>query len=1017
MSVADWTFEILRAEDLLSLRVSALNLSLETGTTPPRLVRSDRNAPSFLSIELAPQHIAERFFVQTSGAEEALASPPVVSVLAGSSRLVFRLPDAWDGLDFTLDSVLDWNRLEPFLAKNALPLETADSTTRGPEIQSPWRSDRTPVATAIELPYRLWLSPVASRQGTPAWSHQSQIARRDGRVELWHTRLARKNSDGIHERAGDYPLRAIWYVGLMCDPNSGRRPRTNEEGSNNSSSIEALTGSLAVRVRDAVAHLSGNFGLPLRGSRFYVPKALTAERLTLSALGAWMHARGEWKKPDDIDGLNPIRSCPGGPQEVWTVVAESERLALSEWHHTTAMGRDQRVRTVVDGFLDPFGHRATFVVVTEREFRPSPAGDPVAYLVQYAHLDVHEKRIDYADRAGAYPHESREMPLRSVSIEPLPVRSADNREFLCQVTALDWEEQRVEFVAPLRLISAAQPDVGGSGERTFELAGQLVALAKNDVDSGSVAQGTTVSVKRLVVNMAAADLGPERAPFVPVFSRAEVTIPAVDYMVAAGRDDGYAIELHDQYLTNGFRAPNIGQVFAKLTDRDLDLAFPVERSGGLVRPRMKINGLSRTVGPVPTVDEIGTGTFDPRHVFDALNDATLLGVIKLSDVIQVATGNELSSEKVPRLVHTRHPDRVETSFTWRPAIRRVNDPSGGGTSNPLLPFMTTRDTALEIESRMWRSNDGRSGSSVTGSLRNFAFTYPSAPGSPKIACVIFDRVDFQVRDREQPTLTVHGVHVEFLGALAFFQELAQLLPPNGFGAGAALRVTPEEVVAGYTLAIPTAGVGAFSLEHIAVSAQLSLPLLSNRDTTLRLAFSDRMQPFLTSLSLLGGGGFLAVRINTSGIETVEGALEIGGNITVGLGIIEANVHAMMGLYFGIRTDGGVTLAFGAYYRIGGSVDLLGIIGISIEIYLQMTFIPRKAPGVLGFIEGRGSITVGVHLLFVEKSVTLTLERSFAVPTRADVPLIGSVAVPFLDDPPFDAMISPTDWEEYCRAFA
>ena len=98
------------------------------------------------------------------------------------------------------------------------------------------------------------------------------------------------------------------------------------------------------------------------------------------------------------------------------------------------------------------------------------------------------------------------------------------------------------------------------------------------------------------------------------------------------------------------------------------------------------------------------------------------------------------------------------------------------------------------------------------------------------------------------------------------------------------------------------------------------------------------------------------------------------------------------------------------------MEILGIIGISIEIFLQMTFIPRKAPGILGVIEGRGSITVGVRLLFLEKSVTLTLERSFAVPSRADVPVIGNVALPFLDDPPFDVMVRPEDWADYCRAF-
>ena len=40
-----------------------------------------------------------------------------------------------------------------------------------------------------------------------------------------------------------------------------------------------------------------------------------------------------------------------------------------------------------------------------------------------------------------------------------------------------------------------------------------------------------------------------------------------------------------------------------------------------------------------------------------------------------------------------------------------------------------------------------------------------------------------------------------------------------------MRVTPDEIVAGYTLGLPAAGLGAFSLENIALGADCRIPFL------------------------------------------------------------------------------------------------------------------------------------------------------------------------------------------------
>ena len=155
------------------------------------------------------------------------------------------------------------------------------------------------------------------------------------------------------------------------------------------------------------------------------------------------------------------------------------------------------------------------------------------------------------------------------------------------------------------------------------------------------------------------------------------------------------------------------------------------------------------------------------------------------------------------------------------------------------------------------------------------------------------------------------------------------MPADGFSDPPAIEVTPEGITAGYSLAIPSAGVGAFSLENISISAEMELPFV-DKPVALRLGFSERFHPFLVTVSLVGGGGFLAIELSTHGIQGIEGSLELGGNITVSLAIVEANAHVMIGFHFGIRQadGGGILMDFTAYIRVGASVDLLGIVRIS-----------------------------------------------------------------------------------------
>src|SRR5207245_1550366 len=354
-------------------------------------------------------------------------------------------------------------------------------------------------------------------------------------------------------------------------------------------------------------------------------------------------------------------------------------------------------------------------------------------------------------------------------------------------------------------------------------------------------------------------------------------------------------------------------------------------------------------------------------------DGNLLGGVTLRDVISaVLSPTGTIHDQLPKLVTTQLPDAIDTSFDWHPRVKPINDPNDPQ-SNSDIPIVTTGGpdgTQLGIGARLHAPLDGGAPAfTVDGTLTNFRINFAG------IISLLFDELRFHAQQGKKVDLTLHGIHVTFINELAFVNQLADILPANGFEDPPSLEVTPEGVTAGYTLGIPAAGVGVMSLENIALSAQLSVPF-DNRPAGVRLGFSERHHPFLVSVSFIGGGGFLAVGVNTHGIDQLEAALELGGNITIGLGIVEANVHAMAGFYFGFKQlpGGGAQLDFSAYVRIGGSVDLLGIVSVSIELYLGLELNPTT-----NVLAGDASVTVGVHVLFVDKSFTLSVHKEFAMP--------------------------------------
>jgi hypothetical protein len=145
--------------------------------------------------------------------------------------------------------------------------------------------------------------------------------------------------------------------------------------------------------------------------------------------------------------------------------------------------------------------------------------------------------------------------------------------------------------------------------------------------------------------------------------------------------------------------------------------------------------------------------------------------------------------------------------------------------------------------------------------------------------------------------------------------------------------------------------------------------------------------------MFGGGAFFAIELQPGGIKLIEGCLEFGGSFALSLGVASGSVTLMAGIYFKYENDN-VTIS--GYVRCVGCVDVLGMISVSVEFLLSLTY-----EQATNRVWGQASLTVKVKVLFFSAKVTLTVERTFG----------HSPAPRFAD------LMDESHWLDYCDAFA
>lgn len=959
----DEGFVLRRREDMLNLRVRTRNIELAVRDGRTVLMRVSADEDAYLVVEFGPQHVMEQAY--DAGPP---TGPPAGSRLAGPSRLAFKVTDRLP-FPFTASALLNWEGWSPRLVEHAVTGST--TAPRAP------RDDET----ALELPWRMLISP--DEHGR--WAHRTGPVTHDGWTELWHTRLRPDSA------AAGALVRAVWLTHPRTQEwiAAGTRPAQADEDT-------PFTTALELRRQFDIVRLSSDGRL--RGD---LPTPVRADRLMLSGLGAWYDLHGVWDKPDPADHFD---------------------TDLAEWQQRGTMGRDHYIRTVDRGCLFPFGHRAVLITITEREFGDGTGGARGAAFLRRRAFVVPVEREKVYEGDPAMPDGQRALPFRRIRVltdttpeiakEPLVGTSAEaviptvgGEWFPFQFNGTDWAGQDVPFSCPIvfvsdsaihddafrgRVIAAYASYERPAGHRldTIDLAARKVALAEPGKPGD-----TTLTVQSISFggdHPATADLTGSR-PVVPVYprmTRCEVHLPEAAALV--GRElRNVALEYFTAHLRP--QGENLAGVFLQsakdAATRELDYA--VDRVGGLANPQTAINGFAREIGPVvgqatteaeeirKAVEDAALGRLDTARAFGDALKAKILGALPLTEILERQQKIEQSVHLVKR--ELTGPRRVESTMDWKPVLK--NSPNKLFEATP-----PGRDRAtLELHAKTVVTQEGTSVSgqyTVRGELRGFNVNLWGTEASTHFITLEFGHLRFTSAQNGKPDLECEVGNVTFHGALSFVRELSKYIsfgPAQRSAAPARkplnVNVDATGIRAELSLNLPPLALGFFSLDGVALGAGVTIPF-TGRPLRVDFRLSSRERPFHLLIYGFGGGGFVGLALTGSGVDLLEFSFEFGAGVALDLGVASGAVSLMAGIYFRCGQlelpRQGQECLLSAYLRLNGALSVLGLITLSLEFYLSLTYQSSN-----GALVGYARMTVSIEIAFFSKDVTLEIRRELA----------------------------------------
>jgi hypothetical protein len=1025
-----FTTSIVRREDMFCLDLVGYNLVLTSDWdgANPRLTRQQAGA-AYLVANFVPQSLGEQAFPDGTP-----ASAPMRAALSGTTALAFVVPQGTSSIPYDLGDLLNWAALELNVGAKA-------SFPAGPDPVGP--------VTGIEAPWHLVISP----QSTATWTHAVAPVTHGNRTELWHTSMAGSQ------------IRAIASTDTSQTDNV-LMPLTPTDRSDivditTTSAAGVNVETLLLSPLGAFLNLHGSWP-PVRPD---VPIIDWRQRMTMGrdqfvrvVLAGYLFPFGHRAAMIEQTERKVINGEAVLQKRVYIVVRDQvlDYTTGPNAQYEPNKGRGNPFRKITlltlvtpdfPGAVPPENLVApTKEQAPDRQVFWAPSAtdlnQPFRFSVEATDVEgqvVHfTAPLIFVDQAtgqgisytpppsgggGLNPPEDVLGPLLLAYQQlgyyafypnPLPITRTYSWTDYADVTiALNGKK-----------LAYAPPTPGKAGDTSMETFNVVLGALGTENAPADFLKANDEPAFFPTITGTSVRLGPAEAVSGQTLNPAALAAKADP--LTGTVNVGVRMSLHSNYLAYGFDAAdaiagtppptggwgNAGSVLLESFDPPvpLDFSSAADKIGGVAATTTDITGYSRELGTFGgAASYVAKGWFDPATFFRQ-NATKLLGNLNLTDILPVfdlanpptdlvyTAGDTSKVPKIVSVVHfpnndkTKPPTSITTTVTWNPVPQSApdvfvnhDDKDQAATLSLLVTILTDLVTPAN------------STYTINGDLRNFQIIlFTSTP----FLTLTFSELKFTADKGSKPKIDVELANVVFGGPLGFINILQNYLSTLGVP-GLSITTGPTGIDAGYSLALPDVGVGVFSLQNLSLSAGLHLPFI-DAPTRIRFAFCTRENPFLLTVSLFGGGGFVNVAIGTDGLEMFEVSLEFGGALALNLGIASGSVSVAAGIYFQIEQPEPqdpkgpperVTLT--GFLRIDGQLTVLGIVSISAEFYMGLSYMSTNKA------EGRATLTVSVHIAFFSKSVSLSVERR-----------IGGNG-----DPSFSDTISPADWQNYCAAFA
>jgi hypothetical protein len=564
----------------------------------------------------------------------------------------------------------------------------------------------------------------------------------------------------------------------------------------------------------------------------------------------------------------------------------------------------------------------------------------------------------------------------------------------------------------------------------------------------------------------------DQPAFYPALGTTQVRLPAAEALSRSSFNDGtgtgVGLGYFSEYIAYGFPSnldpmwktrPSInrelphtfqngGSIYSQLVDATgaaspVPLSFPADAVGGLCQPNLGVAGLSAAVGA------IGGGLASSLRDFAETQIASIesyfanlegtLGQIfgGLPFVNGILSQFKAGPPGLPSLI-TPHDTPLDSDTFQVPTMTTSTDPATGtktityscpvqlqnydsDSSSPVYNIFTPVNlpAVLNLTAIATVSETAPPTFQVNGTIDPFTVQL-FGMGDLYFIQIPFDEVTFTSGSGIKTDVNVNIGSVQFEGPLQFVNQLSDLLSDLG-GSGLSIAVTPTQVSATLSLAIPNIGVGVFTLDNLSLNAGITIPFLGG-STVATFSFCSQEAPFQLTVDCAGGGGYVLLSLGMAGVQAVQASFDFAAEIELDVYVASGSVSLTAGITYSWEASGpnaGTTLT--AFVRLVGSVSVLGLISVTIELEITLGFYldPSNNP----YLVGTASMSVSISILFLSESISISVTKKFGAGSLGGLiehslePDVGG-KYPFPDPvTTFAGEIDATTWANYCGAFA